>query len=112
MIVDDGYTTRENILAAADRGVDLIGGTMQRRCRSGRRGAWRSAASIRPFIPRTSPTIPQTNTYTCPAGKELPYRTTQHDRVGVERQVYQARAADCRDCALRAGRASRGSTGA
>ena len=34
MIVDEGYTTRENILAADDRGVDLIGGTHARRCRS------------------------------------------------------------------------------
>ena len=35
MIVDEGYTTRENILAADDRGVDLIGSTMEERCGSG-----------------------------------------------------------------------------
>ena len=29
MIVDEGYTTRENVLAADERGVDLIGSTMQ-----------------------------------------------------------------------------------
>ena len=35
MIVDEGYTTRENVLAAAERGVDLIGSTMQPKARSG-----------------------------------------------------------------------------
>jgi transposase len=29
LVVDEGYTTRENILAAAEKGVDLIGSTMQ-----------------------------------------------------------------------------------
>jgi hypothetical protein len=42
-----------------------------------------------------------TNTYTCPAGKTLPHRYTKHDRVGVERKAYRARAADCRACAFR-----------
>ena len=35
------------------------------------------------------------------AGKELLYQTTKHDRVGVQRKVYKARAADCGDCAFR-----------
>jgi transposase len=101
MIVDDGYTTRENILAAADRGVDLIGGTREEDSAVGRRGL--ETRGVDPaFYPEHFRYHPATNSYTCPAGKELPYRTTKHDRLGVERHVYKARAPDCRGCALRA----------
>jgi hypothetical protein len=53
------------------------------------------------FSPQNFSYHPEANTYTCPAQKVLPYRTTKHDRAGVERHVYQARAADCRVCAWR-----------
>lgn len=100
MIVDDGYTTRENVLAAAEKSVDLIGGTMQ----ADAQGVVRRLESrgIDPaFSAENFRYDAGTNTYTCPAGKQLPYQTTKHDRVGVERHVYQARAADCRNCGLR-----------
>ena len=100
MIVDDGYTTRENILAAAERGVDLIGGTMQGDAEATARRLEKRGVDPA-FYPQNFSYHPATNTYTCPAQKVLSYRTTQHDRVGVERQVYQARTADCRACALR-----------
>ncbi len=29
LVVDEGYTTRENILVAAERGVDLIGSSLE-----------------------------------------------------------------------------------
>ena len=38
MIVDVGYTTRENILAADDRGPDLIGSTMETDTEAVRKG--------------------------------------------------------------------------
>ena len=44
---------------------------------------------------------PETNTLTCPRGQRLVYQQTKHDRVGVRRHVYGARAADCRACASR-----------
>ena len=100
MIVDDGYTTRENILTADDRGVDLIGGTMQGDTEATMRRLEKRGVNPA-FYPQNFSYHPETNTYTCPAQKVLTYRTTKHDRAGVERQVYQARAADCRDCALR-----------
>jgi transposase len=101
IIVDDGYTTRENILAAAERGVDLIGSTLEEDAEAVRRG--RETRGLDPaFHPQNFRYHPETNTYTCPAEKVLPFRTTKHDRVGVERHVYRARAGDCRDCALRA----------
>lgn len=101
MIVDEGYTTRENILAAAERGVDLIGGTMEADAEAVRRGL--QTRGVDPaFYPEHFRYDAATDTYTCPAGKELPYRRTKYDRVGVERRIYKARAPDCRGCALRA----------
>jgi transposase len=100
MIVEDGFTTRENILAAAERGVDLIGGTMQGDAEATARRLEKRGVDPA-FYPQNFCYHPDPNTYTCPAQKVLAYRTTQHDRVGVERHVYRARAADCRACALR-----------
>ena len=100
MLVDDGYTTRENVLAAAERGVDLIGGTMQGDAEATARRLEKRGVSPA-FYPQNFPYDAATNTYTCPAGKGLPYQYTKHDRVGVERHLYRARAADCRECALR-----------
>ena len=100
MIVDDGYTTRENILAAAERGLDLIGGTMEKDAEAVRQGLKQRGLDPA-FYPQNFPYHPATNSYGCPAGKILAYQRTRHDRVGVEHQVYKARAADCRNCALR-----------
>jgi transposase len=100
MIVDEGYTTRENVLAAAERGVDLIGGTMQADVPATRRRLEQRGVDPA-FYPENFCYHPETNTYTCPADKVLPFQTTKRDRVGVERHVYKARAADCRDCPLR-----------
>ena len=100
LVVDEGYTTRENVLAAAAKGVDLIGSAMQPDAQATtRRLEKRGVDPV--FYPEQFPYDAATNTYTCPAGKQLPYQTTKHDRVGVERKVYKARAADCRDCAFR-----------
>jgi transposase len=100
MIVDDGYTTRENVLAAEERGVDLIGGTLQAEAEAGVRRLQQRGLDPA-FYPQNFRYDPETNSYTCPQGKRLPHRATRRTRVGVEHQVYQARAADCRDCALR-----------
>jgi transposase len=102
MIVDEGYTTRENVLAAAERGVDLIGGTMQPKGEGTRRRL--EKRGIDPaFYPENFRYDPETNSLTCPQGKKLAQRSTRRGRIGVVHQVYQARAADCRDCPLRAG---------
>jgi len=54
------------------------------------------------FYPQNFRYDPATNTYTWPADQVLPFRHTQQDRVGVERHLDQARAADCQACAFRA----------
>jgi transposase len=103
LIVDDGYTTRENVLAAAgQKAWELIG--------TGNVGAGAAEATARrlqkrgvapEFHPQNFSFDVATNTYTCPAGKTLAYRYTKHDRVGVNRKAYRARAADCGACPFR-----------
>jgi transposase len=100
LLIDDGYTTRENILAAAEKRVDLIGSTMEPDAQATTRRLEQRGVDPA-FYPDRFPYDAATNTYTCPSGKRLPYQTTKHDRVGVERKVYKARAADCRACAFR-----------
>ena len=103
MIVDDGYTTRENIVAAeGQQAWELIG--------TGNVGAGAAEATARrlekrgvapEFHPQNFSFDAATNTYTCPAGKTLTYRYTKHDRVGVNRKAYRAQAADCGACPFR-----------
>ena len=102
MIVDDGYTTRENILAAADRGVDLIGGTMEGRCRGEPARRWRRAASIRLFIPEHF-RLPSRDRHLHLSGGQRNFLIAPPNTIASESSasVYKARAADCRDCALR-----------
>jgi len=100
LIVDEGYTTRENIVKAAEKGLDLIGSRMEPDAQASARRLEKRGLDPA-FYPDKFPYDAASNTYTCPAGKPLPYQTTKHDRVGVERHVYKARAADCRNCAFR-----------
>jgi len=102
MIVDEGYTTRENVLAAAERGVDLIGSSLQPKTEAARKHFERRGVDP-DFYPEKFRYHPESNAYTCPQGKKLAHRATRRRRAGVVHQVYQARAADCRDCPLRAG---------
>ena len=108
--MDEGYTTRENILIASALGVDLMWAAAWNRTPRRWRGARRNAASIRPIIRKSLPTTPPADTCTCPQGKPLAYETTKRDRVGVERKVYKARAKDCRNVPF-ANSASRGGRG-
>ena len=100
VVVDGGFTTREAVLATAELGVDLIGGTIEN-------GA---GAIARRLEQRTVPPAfraenfrydNETNTYTCPAGKILRQHAARDDRIGLTRYVYRARAADCRNCPFR-----------
>jgi transposase len=100
LVVDEGYTTRGNVLAAAEKGVDLIGSAMEPDAQATTRRLEQRGVDPA-FYPDQFPYDAATNTCTCPAGKQLPYQTTKHDRVGVERKVYKARAADCRNCVFR-----------
>ena len=99
-IVDQGYRTRENMLAAAEMGVDLMGSGMEPNAQAGA-GRLLKRGVDPAFYPDKFPYHAATNTCTGPAGKQLSYETTKRDRVGVERKVYKAGAKDCRHCEFR-----------
>jgi transposase len=96
VVADAGFTTRETILAMAERQVDFIGGTVEAGKRSQPRPGVDPAFRAEAFVYEAEGDI-----YRCPAGKELPRRGIQRTRVGVQQHVYQAKAADCRGCAFR-----------
>lgn len=100
LIVDEGYTTRENILEAAEQKVDLIGSSREAEAEASTRRLQQRGVEAA-FYPDRFSYDADHNAYTCPQGQRLAYQTTEHDRVGVERHVYKARAEDCRACPFR-----------
>jgi transposase len=96
VVADAGYTTRETILQMAERQVDFIGGTVEAGRRSQPRPGVEAAFGAQAFHYQI-----ESDRYRCPAGKELLRQSVQTTRAGVKYQVYAARTADCRACALR-----------
>jgi len=96
VVADAGYTTRETILQMAERQVDFIGGTVQAGKRSQPRPGVDAAFRAQAFRYQA-----ESDTYCCPAGKELLRRGIQQTRSGVRHHVYAARTADCYGCAFR-----------
>ena len=96
VVADAAYTTRETILDMAARQVDFIGPTVEAGKRSQPRPGVDAAFRARAFLYEG-----ESDTYRCPAGKELLRRGMQQTRAGVRHHVYAARTADCRDCAFR-----------
>ena len=95
VVVDAGFTGRENILAMDSKGVDWIGslgdGAAQAAGQRERRG-------VDPAFHRAAFTDdPESNTYSCPAGKTL-VLAGKEKRVGVIHHKYRAPAADCAVC--------------
>jgi len=96
ILVDDGYTTRQNIMETAEAATELIGSRGADRARNQERHG------VRPeFFPEHFVYDPACDGFTCPAGKFLPYQKSKK-LVGATEKQYQAKASDCRDCPFRA----------
>ena len=98
VVVDGGFTSRENILAMSKREVDLIGsmevGVAQSAGQMKRRGVDSS------FYPEAFHYDVVNDTYTCPAGKILrPHG--EEKRPGRTNYKYRACATDCQACTFR-----------
>jgi hypothetical protein len=95
VVVDAGFTGRENILAMDSKGVDLIGslgdGAAQAAGQMKRRGVDPA------FHPAVFTYNPASNTYSCPEGKTL-VPAGKEKRVGVLQHKYPAPVADCAVC--------------
>jgi hypothetical protein len=99
VIVDGGYTSRENVVTTAREGIDLIGpaldGTVQKEALYKIRGV------AQEFRPEAFGFDAAGNCYTCPAGKTLAYQS-KRVLVGQIKYTYLAEAADCEACAYKA----------
>jgi hypothetical protein len=79
LVVDQGFTTREAILTAAERGIDLIGSFPD--ASAARLTAFRSRGITDGFYPEHFRFDPD-NVYICPAGNTLFYTKTVRETAG------------------------------
>lgn len=98
VVVDGGFTSREAILDMDHRGVDFIGAIADTTQRAASQFARRGVGAA--FRPEAFRYHPESDTYTCPAGKVLHYER-KHRKTGVTDYYYRASAADCGNCGFR-----------
>jgi transposase len=99
VVAEGAYSTRGDIEEAAGKKVDFIGGAVARGASQAVQRAYARRGVAPEFQADRFALDPSTRTLTCPRGQRLVYQGQKNDRVGVLRQVYRARAADCRACA-------------
>jgi len=98
VVVDGGFTSREAILDMDHRGVDFIGAITDTTVRAASQFARRGVEAA--FRPEAFAYHPESDTYTCPAGKVLHYERKHRD-IGVTDYYYRASATDCGNCEFR-----------
>jgi transposase len=95
-IVDAGYTSRDNIVAMAKAGIDLIGPPLEAKVQKETLYQIRGVALE--FRPEAFAYDADADAYTCPEGKILPYKS-RNTMVGQVKYTYAAAAKDCAACA-------------
>jgi transposase len=95
LVVDGGYSSRDNIIAASERGVDLIGAMADNRLQA--QGLLKGRGIKEAFYPQAFTYDEQANAYTCPLGKTLSFYR-QEQRPTQIFHLYRASAQDCNAC--------------
>jgi transposase len=98
MVVDAGYTSRENVIALDQCGVAMFGRSIETDGRVQQRFA--RCGVTNGFLPEAFRFDSTTNTFTCPEGKLLRPRRAE-ERPGRTMIRYQASITDCKVCAQR-----------
>lgn len=98
MVVDAGYTSRENVLALHQCGVTMFGRSVQADGRVRQRFA--RCGVTDGFLPEAFRFDSNTNTFVCPEGKVLRPRVPT-ERPGRTMIRYQAKITDCKVCPQR-----------
>ncbi len=98
-IVDGGYTSRDNIVGMAGRGIDLIGPPLESQVQ--KETLYQIRGVAREFRPEAFTFQEAANTYTCPEGKTLRYKSRQV-LPGQTKYTYRAEASDCAACPQKA----------
>lgn len=96
VVVDGGFTSRENIEVMAETGVDLIGSLADRSAQT--EAQMRRRGVDEAFYPHAFAYDAKEDQFRCPAGKAL-RRDGQEKRRGVIQRQYRASWADCSACA-------------
>ena len=99
MVADGGFTSRENILAMADKEVDFVGSLDEHAAQSG--GQLRRRGVEEAFYPQAFIYDAQQDLYRCPTGHFLRH-DGQENRVGVVHHRYRANPRDCAACPVKA----------
>jgi transposase len=95
VVVDGGFTSRENIVAMEGRGIDLIGSMSDGTATS--EGQLRRRGVQDAFFPAAFAYEEVEDCYRCPAGHPLRYECRE-TRIGVVHYRYRAPAAVCAQC--------------
>jgi transposase len=98
LIVDAGYSSRQNIMELHARGVDMVGSWVESDGRVKQRFSRVGVSTA--FLPSMFEYDPESDTYRCPMGKQL-RRIAETQRPGRTMRRYGARASDCRECPSR-----------
>ncbi len=99
MVVDGGFTCRENIVNAAARGVDLIGSWGEGEAQSA--GQMKRRGVLEGFYPAAFIYDAGQDSYRCPAGQTLRH-AGQEQRPGVVQHQYRAEEKVCAACPFKA----------
>lgn len=95
MVTDGGFTSRENIIDQAAKGVDFIGSAADHDQQLA--GQMRRRGVAEEFYPGAFVYDPQQDSYRCPAGQTLE-PVGQEQRPGVVQHKYQAQPEICQAC--------------
>jgi len=93
LVVDAGFTTREAIITAEERGIDLIGSFIA--AKAGRETSLRNRGIDRAFWPEKFRFDPERDIFTCPEGKVL---TPSGRSVERGKTIYSYKSRECRGC--------------
>jgi transposase len=96
LVVDGGFTSRENIMGADAKGVDLIGSFVNQKDNRNA-GQMQRRGIEEGYFANKFNFIPENNSFICPEGKTLYYKGKE-SRPGKSQRVYQAKTEDCQQC--------------
>lgn len=99
LLVDAGYTSRQNVLMAHNMNVELAGPWVQTDGRVKQR--FQRAGVTEAFLPEQFRYDPNSDVYVCPEGKNLTARQSHSARPGRQMTRYQANQNDCWSCPSR-----------
>jgi transposase len=101
LVVDGGYISSENIVAMAERGVDLVGPEPRSKAaETNRQKSYRQRRVHQDYESTCFRYDESTLTYVCPQGKRLKY-DAKYESYGMVRYRYKASAAECAACPVK-----------